>query len=313
MTQELLSRRRFAGAACASLPFLSGALRAQPPDTARVTTTTDPAAHLTIAVEINGRPFRFVVDTGADRSVLADTTAEALGLQPAGAVMLAGIVRTVRTQTVPVETIRFGEVERRGLHLPVLPRHHLQADGYLGLDVLDGRRVMLDFANHELIVTDPLPYLLSVYAPRHAIILRAQGEDGHLRAAKCSVNGHYAAAFIDTGAQSSMGNEALYRALVEADPSITSHSMVTLTGLTGGSAEGHLIYPREAQIASLTLSDCPIAIADLQVFEIWGLKDRPALLIGMNWLRHFRRVSIDYGLKELRFEVGRSRYDTTTV
>jgi len=311
MTQELLSRRRFAGAACASLSFLTCAPRAQPPDNARISTATDPAAHLTIAVEINGRSFRFVVDTGADRSVLADTTAEALGLQPAGAVMLAGIVRTVRAETVPVDEISFGPATRRGLQLPVLPRRHLQADGYLGLDVLDGSRVILDFANQELIVTDPLPYLLSVYAPRDAIILRAQGEDGHLRAAKCSVNNHYATAFIDTGAESTMGNEALYRALVEADPAAASRSSITLTGLTGGIAEGHLTFPREARIGSLSISNCPIAIADLQVFEIWGLKDRPALLIGMNWLRRFRRVSIDYGLKELRFETGRSAYGAT--
>ena len=33
--------------------------------------------------------------------------------------------------------------------------------------------------------------------------------------------------------------------------------------------------------------------------------DRPALLIGMNWLRRFSRVSIDYGRKELRFELAK--------
>ena len=68
------------------------------------------------------------------------------------------------------------------------------------------------------------------------------------------------------------------------------------------------MYPREVGLGRLSISDCPIAIADLQVFEIWGLTERPALVIGMNWLRHFKRVEIDYGRKDLRFEVGRNGF-----
>jgi hypothetical protein len=36
------------------------------------------------------------------------------------------------------------------------------------------------------------------------------------------------------------------------------------------------------------------------------LTHSPALLIGMNLLRQFSRVSIDYGLKELRFDLASS-------
>jgi hypothetical protein len=46
-----------------------------------------------------------------------------------------------------------------------------------------------------------------------------------------------------------------------------------------------------------------LAIADLQIFELWGLTKTPALLIGMNYLRSFSRVSIDYGREEFRFEM----------
>jgi hypothetical protein len=37
------------------------------------------------------------------------------------------------------------------------------------------------------------------------------------------------------------------------------------------------------------------------------LTHSPALLIGMNLLRQFSRVSVDYGLKELRFDLAASR------
>jgi hypothetical protein len=46
-----------------------------------------------------------------------------------------------------------------------------------------------------------------------------------------------------------------------------------------------------------------LVIADFLVFDAWGLRHRPALLIGMNLLRQFGRVSIDYWLKELRFDL----------
>ncbi len=79
-----ISRRELA--ALAVLPFMSSGLRAQD----AVPAANVPGGHLTIPVEINGMgPFHFVVDTGADISVLADTTARALKLPPAGAVMLA--------------------------------------------------------------------------------------------------------------------------------------------------------------------------------------------------------------------------------
>ena len=310
MTAQHVTRRWFAGAALASLPLLPRALRAEEPQA--IATANDSAGHLTIAVTINGRgPFRFVVDTGADRSVLADTTVEALGLRPAGAVNLAGIVRTVRAETAAVASLSFGMMTSRNLILPVLPRGQLAADGYLGLDMLDGNRVILDFANRALIVTDPLPVMLSVYHAPDLIVLHSQGSNGHLRTTTCSVDRIPVRAFIDTGAESTMGNEVLYRMLVASDPFAASTQTVALTGLTGGTAIGRLVGPREVKIGRASVTDCPIAIADLQVFDIWGLNDRPALLIGMNWLRHFKRVEIDYGRKDLRFEIGSAHFAIT--
>jgi predicted aspartyl protease len=82
-----------------------------------------------------------VVDTGADRTVIADNVAAALGATAGTSVMVEGVVRTVRADTVQVRKIAAGSVERRDFEVPVLPRAQLMADGYLGLDVIDGYRV----------------------------------------------------------------------------------------------------------------------------------------------------------------------------
>jgi hypothetical protein len=57
------------------------------------------------------------------------------------------------------------------------------------------------------------------------------------------------------------------------------------------------------QLQRLEFTDCSLVIVDLQVFDIWGLSDKPALMIGMNYLRQFASVAIDYGLKEIRFDL----------
>jgi hypothetical protein len=62
---------------------------------------------------------------------------------------------------------------------------------------------------------------------------------------------------------------------------------------------------RFIRLMELEFTDCPLVIADFQIFDVWGLHRHPALLIGMNFLRQFSKVSIDYGLKELRFDLAR--------
>jgi hypothetical protein len=57
------------------------------------------------------------------------------------------------------------------------------------------------------------------------------------------------------------------------------------------------------KLKDLPFINCALVVADLQIFDLWGLAERPALLIGMNFLRQFARVSIDYGSQELQFDL----------
>jgi hypothetical protein len=81
---------------------------------------------------------------------------------------------------------------------------------------------------------------------------------------------------------------------------------VQLSGVTGGTVIGLAIICDNIILGELHLTFTPLVVAPLQVFDVWGLSGQPALLFGMDCLRRFRRVSIDYGRKELRFEVARA-------
>jgi predicted aspartyl protease len=276
---------------------------ASEPDTSPFTADTDTEKHLTVTVRIDGNgPYRFVVDTGADRTVLATDIAAELGLLFRENVMLEGAVRAVKAQAVTIRELSFGLVRYQSLVVPTLPRSTLGADGYLGLDTLDGHRVTFDFKNHTLQVGAPHSRLSALLVRDNEARIRTVGSSGHLRALNCLVDGVRAAAFIDSGADLSAGNRALFDALASRSPAYGDLGRISLVDVTGGETSGSVTLVKKIQIMKLELTDCPLVIADFKVFDMWGLTQRPALLFGMNFLRRFSKVSIDYGLKELRFD-----------
>ena len=325
VTRQKLSRRRFVKYGASSLAFASITAKAQmasPPlgwvesavpavsdrDTVPIAAATDAASHLTVAVRIDRHgPYHFVVDTGADRTILATEVADELGLFRGDRVMLDGVVSAVLTDTVAIRTLSSGSITCRHLVVPTLSRSLLQADGYLGLDFLDGHRVTFDFKNHILQVSEPRARLSASWARENEARIGASGSAGHLQALDCVVDGVPATAFIDSGAEVSAANAPLLAALAKRNPSFGEKGTIRLIDITGGEILGKVAMVDKIRFSGLTFHDCPLVIADFLVFGVWGLRQRPALLIGMNLLRQFARVSIDYGLKELRFDLSAYR------
>jgi predicted aspartyl protease len=295
------------GVAAAAMPggALAQSIVADSGNPNTVQASSDIDMHLTIGAIINGKgPFRCVIDTGADRSVIADSVASELGLVRDTKVMVEGVVRTVPAETVHVDEISFGVIERKNLVLPVLPRQWLGADAYLGLDMIGDSRVTFDFKRRTLSVESPRPSSMFAFRMPNEDLVYAAGYKGHLRAVSCRVDGVATTVFIDTGAEVSAGNRALLDALVDRDPDrFIKSEEVQISGVTGGTAAGRIVDFGRIKVKDLTFSNGTIVIADLQVFHLWNLVDTPALLLGMNFLRQFNRVTIDYGRKEYRFEV----------
>ena len=311
-TSSLAMASILARAQTASLPLGSAgsSIPAAPEqDATPINAATDAASHLMVDVRINGNgPYHFVVDTGADRTILASEVAVELGLSHGENVMLRGVVRAVLTETVSIRTMTFGSITKRHFALPTLARSLLDADGYLGLDFLDGHRVTFDFRNHLLQVSEPRARFSANWVRENEARIHASGSSGHLQALDCMVDGVPATAFVDSGAEVSAANEPLLAALARRNPSFGEMGSIHLIDITGGEIWGKVAMVNQIRLtAALTFTNCPLVIADFLVFDAWGLRHRPALLIGMNLLRQFGRVSIDYGLQELRFDLAAYR------
>jgi len=312
------SRRRLLRAGAAALagaPSLAraatGTLLPQPsplPKVENVQGAADAQNRLTVAAYINQKgPFQFVVDTGADRSVIADDVAKSLGLRNGDDMIVQGIARAVPAQSVELDSLRMDRVTIESLPMPVLPRSWLGADGYFGLDVIDRQAVTFDFQNHSLSIR-PSDRMTDILPVADEALVRVNGSNGRLTAVNCSVDGVKAYAFIDSGAQISIGNSHLFAALAEAHGTkYLNDEVIQLLGVTGGAASGRLVAIKSIKLGSVRFANSVLVISDLPVFEIWELDQKPALFIGMNFLRQTSAITIDYGRKELRFKLAQAQ------
>jgi predicted aspartyl protease len=267
---------------------------------------------LTTEVFIDGSgPYHFLVDTGAERTLIAEELAARLALPQGRQVMVEGIVKGRPSSLVRIERLEMGGLICPHLQVPVLPRSMLGVDGFLGLDVLDRHRVIFDFRARTLTVTRSQGFFSSLFARSNEAVVHTLGRSGRLRASDCLVDGVRAAAFIDTGAEVSVINPALYAELQRRAP---TRQVVLgregLYGVTGGSILGIVTNIDQIRLDELGLTYTTVVVAPLEVFEMWGLSRQPALLFGMDCLRRFARVTIDYGRKQLRFEVATARPPT---
>ncbi len=318
---ERYSRRHLFGTGAAALAFAPELARAatgtllnpSPPNLAmpkpveHIQGGTDAANRLTVESYINDKgPFRFVVDTGADRSVLSEDVANAIGLPNTADVIVQGISRALPARAVSIDSLRVGRVHLTGVPMPLLPRGWLDADGFLGLDVIDRQSVTFDFQNHRLTI-DPSEHSTTWMPMADQALVRVNGQDGRLTAVNCSVNGVKAYAFIDSGAEISIGNTQLFNELAKNGARYLSDDQVVLIGVTGGQALGRVAAIDQIKMGSIRFQNSAIVISDLPVFDIWGLDGKPAIFIGMNFLRQTSSVTIDYGRKEYRFKLAQVR------
>mgnify|MGYP001203327961 CR=1 FL=1 len=265
----------------------------------------DSDARLTVATTINGETgFRFVVDTGADKTVLTPGLVAQLKLPRGPDVLVHGATGAILCQTALVRTLRAGETGLIDSILPVLPYERVGADGLLGVDALEGRNVVIDFRKNQLEVRRSAPSF-EPYVSSREVSVSANARYGRLTLADSRIAGARSLAFIDSGGGVSIGNMALARAISAkrrrfSDPI----QRIRLLTASGEIQLGEFRVIPNIKMGDLRLTNTPMAFADLHVFNHWGLNDRPAALFGVDLLRLFARVELDFGAGKVLFRLG---------
>jgi predicted aspartyl protease len=280
--------------------FLASA-QADMPDVvapAIVKTRTDSAMRMTVPVTIGGHgPFQFVVDTGADRSVVSRELAKQLNLDPGTTVTMHSMTGVAQQTTVIVPALTIAGQTTRDINAPALEGAYLGGNGLLGIDTLKKRRIVMDFAKRQMTILASGER--EAYDP-DTIVVTAKSRFGQLVLVDADVDGTPVTVIIDSGAENTIGNSAL-RALLARRKHKLEFFKTELIDVTGGKLPAEFAAIGKVRIAGLTLFNPIVAFADAHPFKRYGLLNRPAMLLGMDALRAFRRVSVDFADRKVRF------------
>ncbi|MBW8784585.1 MAG: aspartyl protease family protein [Novosphingobium sp.] len=252
---------------------------------------------LTVPVRIGDHgPFRFVIDTGAQNTVISTALAQQLALVPSATATVVSMAGQRQANTVEIDQIDLGRRSYYGITAPLLDAENIGADGIVGLDSLQGQRVLIDFTRNLMAIGDAR----TLGGDKgFEIVVTARRRSGQLIITNAMVDGVYTSVVIDTGADSTVANRALQRALAQKHPttralltSVTGQQIVADVGLAGRIAFGRI------QINNVLL-----AYADAPPFTVLDLEKKPAILLGMRDLRGFKRVAIDFAKRKILFDV----------
>lgn len=269
-------------------------------------TSLDHIGRVVAAVMVDGKgPFRFIIDTGANRSTLSPHLAAVLRLQPSlqQAMQVTGITGTAQVASVPIEKLQAGDLVISSSRFPIIEAPIMAgADGILGAAGLQDERLLVDFRHNRVVITrshgDGVPWgFTRVWATRlNGGLLSVPGEVGGVRVQ----------AIIDTGSEHTLGNQALYQALYAHERGKGTYLATDVYGATKQVGAGRLQLAPLIDLGALKIGGVALVFGDFHIFKAWGMTERPAMVLGMDVLGTVNAFAIDFAHPEIAID---SRYD----
>ena len=285
----------------AALPVLTGQDGSQQSSqTDVVAIERDSNARMTVPVQVLERgPFRFMVDTGSQNTVISTALAQNLGMTATSKARLISITGVETVDTVELDQLDLGRRSYYGLLAPLLQKGDIGADGILGLDSLQGQRVLIDFKKGLMAVNDAKTLGGN---SGYEIVVTARRRSGQLIMTDAVIDGVKVDVVIDTGSETSIGNRALQLAMKKKH---SPQGTAELRSVTGQTVVAELGLGRAMKVDDITFQNVLLAYVDSPAFAALNLAEKPALFMGMRDLRGFDRVAIDFEARKILFDVPR--------
>jgi predicted aspartyl protease len=252
---------------------------------------------MTVPVHIGEHgPFRFIIDTGSQRSVLSTDLASQLALSPIEKRRIIGIAGSDIAETTVLDELALGRRSFTGLLVLLFESEHIGADGIVGIDSLQRQRVLIDFDRNRMTVGDAKSQGGN---SGFEIVVTARRRSGQLIMTDAEIDGIKTSVVIDTGSNTSVGNRALQRALGQRN----NLTQAVLVSVTGQEVVADIGFARKLAIGDVAITNPIIAFTDGPAFEALDLDRRPAMMLGMRELRLFKRVAIDFSARKVFFDL----------
>lgn len=261
----------------------------------------DEGDRMTVAVTVAGSgPYRFLVDTGAERTVISRELASRLNLDAGESTILHSVMGRNQVDTVFIPDLKVSTNSVSVVDAPALDASNIGADGMLGIDSLRSQRVTFDFKAKTMAITSA-----STPIGREdgdTIIVRAKTRKGRLIFTDAFVDGRKVTVIVDTGSQVTIGNLALENALSKRK-SAGFPQPITIESVTGEKMTAKVATLKTVDVGGLHINSLAIAFADAHIFRQLKLDQKPTLLLGMNAMKAFDRITIDFASRKVRFRL----------
>ena len=259
-------------------------------------TRRDRIGRIWAPVLIDGKgPYRLVLDTGANRSAITTRAAQSLGTAPlTTSTLVTGFTGSAVVPTLHVNSLEVGDLLIGPSDLPVLTDVFGGAQGVLGFQGLENKRIYADFGHDRLEIS--LSH--GERAKRDFLVVPLTQTTGGLLVANVRVGAVRCKAIVDTGAQGTIGNLALRDALMRHPPKNATREEII--GVTLDVQRGDNLEAPDIDFGSLQIKGAHITFGDMYLFQHWKLTDEPTLTLGMDLLGSFDVLIIDYNRRELQ-------------
>ena len=289
------------GLAASVLPFGSAAGGSLPQEArSEFGTTHVNRGRATVPVRINeGRLLTFAVDSAANCSVIASDLIEPLGLPFGERLGMHTLVGREEVASVRAASLGSDALTARNVRIAVGSRQAMDGmDGLLGADLLVGHRLVLNFKGRTRTrITRSRSQARGFFDPvvtNSRLGVTPQSRFGSLMSINVRLGSTPGTAIIDSGAGVSVLNRA-GAAAGRASPLtlVGGDGSSRIQSPTGRTAPVDLMLLPALGFAGVTASRLPVMVGDLHTFDIWGVADRPAMLLGVDILGLFTSVAID--------------------
>lgn len=260
---------------------------------------TDDGDRMTVPVSVGGAgPYHFLVDTGSERTVISRELADRLNLSSGRSAVLHSVIGANDVETVHIPQLRVSSNTVSVVDAPALGASSIGADGMLGIDSLRSQRVLFDFKARTMSITPSAQPVEKLDGD--TIVVRARSRNGRLIFTDAKVNGKRVAVIVDTGSQVTIANLALRNLLAKKGQRLLPETVV-IESVTGEKMSANITRLPKLELGGLELADLSVAFADTHIFRQLDLDKEPAILLGMNAMKAFDRVSIDFAARKVRF------------
>jgi predicted aspartyl protease len=270
-----------------------------PPQVEIVEFEADPVSRMTVPIVINGVTHRFLVDSGSERTGISAELALQLGLVRSTSQLVTGLAGNSWVPTYVVPSMVFARGSKRNVQALAFSRYAIGADGFLGADTLSQQLVEFDFGRNRMSLRKA-PAVAAASPLRRSALVDVRLRNGRLVFTEARADRVKIQAILDTGSSISIGNGALRRELARRNR-LGQVIPVTILAVTGEPVAADLVVAREVVIGDTLFRNMPIAFATIEPFVELGFVDQPAMLLGMDALRLFERVAIDFRNKRVSF------------